>query len=294
MTSFKKPLIAIASAVALVTTMLVASPANAAIVGISGGDYGVGAIDGVTAVNAVTLPVPSDNLINAADVLTIAVSSAAAGSTVTVTATNAKIVTSLATSAVPVTTVNGLSSTSISTGTGTTATLYVYTTSTSGGSVAVTADSNTTTYYVKGSAGPAYNLLASVPTVAGLGVAVPFTATVTDVFGNQVTGATITTTVLRGTVTTGLTWDAADKRYEGVITTPDVSGVVNGLSQITVTDAVGLAKPIKEVSFSIVNADLPTQVAVLSADVIALKKAFNKLAKKYNKLVDKSKKVALK
>lgn len=294
MTSFKKPLIAIASAIALVTTMLVATPANAATVAISGGNWvTASATDGSTAVKAVTLSVPSDNSIDAADVLTISVSAATVGSTVVVSATNAKIVTALTTGSTTVTAGSGLSSASISTGTGTTATLYVYTTSISGGSVAVTADNNTTTYYVKGSAGPEYNLSVSVPTVAGLGVTVPFTATATDVFGNVVENATITTTILRGTVTTALAWDGTDKRYEGVITTPDTAGVINGISKITVTDVTGLAKPIKEVSFSVANADLATQVVVLSADVIALKKAHNKLAKKYNKLVKKSKRVAL-
>lgn len=295
MTSLKKPLIAIASAVVLATTTLMAAPASAATVAISGGNWvTASATDGTTAAKAVTLPVPADNSVDAPDVLTIAVSAAVAGSTVTATATNAKIVTALATASAPVTAAAGAATASVPTGTGTTATIYVYTTTTSGGSVAVTADGNTTTYYVKGSAGAAYALTASVPTVAGLGVAVPFTATVADVFGNAVENATITTSVLRGSVTTALAWDATDKRYEGAITTPTVAGTVNGISTISATDVTGLAKAVKEVSFSIAAADLATQVTTLSADVVAktaeissLKAKYNSLVKKYNKKVAK-------
>ena len=127
-----------------------------------------------------------------------------------------------------------------------------------------------------------------------LGSDVDFTATATDVFGNAVENAAITTTLLRGTVKTALTWNSTDKLYKGVITAPATAGAVAGIANISATDVTGLAKAVKEVSFSIAAADLAAQVTILNANNAALKADYNKLAKKYNKLVKKSKRVALK
>jgi hypothetical protein len=193
----------------------------------------------------------------------------------------------------------GVASVEINTGSGTTATFYAFTTKTTTGSVVVTAGGSSSTYYLKGVAGPAYNLSVSVPTVAGLGSDVDFTATATDVFGNAVENAAITTTLLRGTVKTALTWNSTDKLYKGVITTPATAGTVAGIATISATDVTGLAKAVKEVSFSIAAADLATQVATLSAllakaqaDAAKANKKFNRLAKRWNK-ANPNKKVKL-
>lgn len=293
MTSFKKPLIAIASAVALVTTALVAAPANAAV----SAAVTVGVTDVATTSQVSTTPatptVPSDNKVDLADTVKFIVT-VAANTVVSATATDAKIVTTLDATDAAVTAAAGSTTFSGNSGSGTTVTFYAFTTKTTTGSVVVSTGGSTATYYLKGVAGPAYTLATSVPTVAGLGVDVDFTATVTDVFGNAVTGATISTTVLRGTVKTALTYDATDKRYEGVITTPTVAGAVAGIATISATDVAGFAKTVKEVSFSIAAADLATQVTTLSADVAAktaeiasLKAQYNALVKKYNKKVAK-------
>lgn len=292
MTSLKKPLIAIASAVALVTSALVAAPANAAIsAALTVNNVAVTAA--ATTADPVLLPVPADNSVDAADALKVVVT-VAANTTVSASATGVKLASALATVSAPVAASAGSATFSANSGSGTTVTFYAFTTSTTAGSVVVTVGGDSTTYVVKGTAGAAYTLITSVPTVAGLGVDVDFTATVADVFGNAVTNATITTSVLRGTVKTALTYDATDKRYEGVITTPTVAGAVAGISKITATDVAGLAKATTEVPFSIAAADLATQVATLSADVAAktaeiesLKAKYNALVKKYNKKVAK-------
>lgn len=288
MTSLTKPLIAIASAVALVTTALVVSPANAAITAsVTGATSGSG-----TVASPYVLNVPADNVVDT-EALTIAVT-VAANTNVTAAATGVKLLTALDTATTDVNSASGSATFSANSGTGTTVTFYAFTTSTTAGSVVVTVGGDTTTYAVKGAAGSAYNLSTVVPTVAGLGVDVDFTATATDVFGNAVENATITTSVLRGTVKTALTWDATDKRYEGVITTPAVAGAVAGIAKIVATDVAGLAKAKTESSFSIAAADLATQVVTLSAavaakdaEIKALKAKYNSLAKRYNKHVSK-------
>jgi hypothetical protein len=293
MNSFKKISIATVSAIALVATAIMAVPANASVVAA----VTVGVTDVATTSKVATTPatptVPSDNKVDLADTVKFVVT-VPTGTIVRATATESKLVTVLDAADAPVPASAGAASVEINTGSGTTATFYAFTTKTTAGSVVVTAGGSSSTYYLKGLAGPAYNLSVSVPTVAGLGSDVDFTATASDVFGNAVENATITTTLLRGTVKTALTWNSTDKLYKGVITTPATAGAVAGLANISATDVTGLAKAVKEVSFSIAAADLATQVAILSADNAKLKADYNKLAKKFNKKVKKSKRVALK
>jgi hypothetical protein len=293
MNSFKKISIAAVSAFALVASAIMTVPANASVVAA----VTVGVTDVSTTSKVATTPatptVPSDNKVDLADTVKFVVT-VPTGTIVRATAADAKLVTALDAVGAEVPASAGAASVEINTGSGTTATFYAFTTKTTAGSVVVTAGGSSSTYHLKGLAGPAYNLSASVPTVAGLGSDVDFTATATDVFGNAVENATITTTLLRGTVKTALTWNSTDKLYKGVITTPATAGTVAGLANISATDVTGLPKAVKEVSFSIAAADLATQVAILSADNAKLKADYNKLAKKFNKKVKKSKRVALK
>jgi hypothetical protein len=298
MNSFKKVSLAAISAVALVASAMIAVPANASIVAA----VTVGSTDVATTSKVSTTPatptVPSDNKVDLADTVKFVVT-VPTGTVVRASATDAKLVTALDAVGAEVPASAGAASVEINTGSGTTATFYAFTTKTTAGSVVVTAGGSSSTYYLKGLAGPAYNLSVSVPTVAGLGSDVDFTATATDVFGNTVENATITTTLLRGTVKTALTWNSTDKLYKGVITTPATAGAVAGLANISATDVTGLAKAVKEASFSIAAADLATQVATLSAllataqaDAAKANNRFNKLAKRWNK-ANPNKKVKL-
>jgi hypothetical protein len=286
MNSFKKISIAAVSAFALVASAVMTVPANASV----SAAVTVGVTDVATTSKVVTTPatptVPSDNKVDLADTVRFIVT-VPTGTVVRATATDAKLVTALDAVGAAVPASAGAASVEVNTGSGTTATFYAFTTKTTTGSVVVTAGGSSSTYYLKGVAGPAYNLSVSVPTVAGLGSDVDFTATATDVFGNVVENATITTTLLRGTVKTALAWNSTDKLYKGVITTPATAGTVAGISTISATDVAGLAKAVKEASFSVVAADLATQVATLTASLATAQAALAKATKKYNKLARK-------
>jgi hypothetical protein len=189
-----------------------------------------------------------------------------------------------------------VSTATIPTGTGTTADVYVYTTTTETGTIAVTANGNTTTYYVKGTAGPAYNLAVVAPAVANLGATAEVTATVTDVFGNAVTDATISSVVIRGSIGS-FSYDSTDKRYEATLTAPTTAGTTVIANTITASAVAGLAKPATEVVSNISVADLAGQVAALQAQLDAVKKKavdnrkkYNSLAKQWNKKFPKAKK----
>jgi hypothetical protein len=265
MTSIKKPLIAIASAVALVGSVLIAGPANAATATLTV-DGSAPATTGASSATAIALPVPADNIVNAADALKIALTNVATNSNVVVSATNARVVTSLTNAKSD----SGSNSLTVSTGTGTTADLFVFTTTTATGSVTVTANNVTTTYFVKGTAGTAYNLSVRAPATVNIGGTAELTATVTDVFGNEVTNATISAVIIRGTVTS-FSYDSTDKRYESTLTVPSSAGTTVISHTITASAVTGLAKPVTEVISTIVAADLAGRVTALQAELDAVK-----------------------
>jgi hypothetical protein len=195
MTSIKKPFIAIAAAVALAATAFVA-PASAATTALTVNATTV-ATAPTTAANAVALPVPADNSVDAVDALKISLTGVTTGSNVVATATDALLLTTLT----GATAASGSSSVSIATGTGTTADIFVFTKTTKTGSVVVTADGVTTTYYVKGTAGALNNIKLDAPT-AGLGTTAKVTVTGTDVFGNVVSGSAVALQVVSSTSST--------------------------------------------------------------------------------------------
>lgn len=296
MTSFKKPLIAIVSAVALATTSLLALPANAATTALTVNAVTVTPAPTTTA-NAVSLPVPADNTVDATDVLKIALTSVVAGSTVTATATDALLLTSLT----GATASSGSATLSIPTGTGTTADIFVFTKTTKTGTVAVTADGVTTTYFVKGTAGALNTIVLSAPTAA-LGTTAKVTVAGSDVFGNVVSGSIVALQVVGSTATNtySIISDATG------VATKDLTGLAVGsydlIATATVATAVtGLTAPLgfirgnlKVVDLAALVAEKDAQLAIAlgkvsaaEAKYAALVKRFNALATQYNKKVKK-------
>ena len=307
MTSLKKPLIAIASAVVFATTAFIAAPANAAVT-TTLTIAGSAATGGTTEATAIALPVPADNKVDSVDVLDVALAGITAGDVVTVVATDATLVTTLDATDARVTATSGVTTLNIATGTGTTAGFKVYTKTTKVGKVVVTVGTATpVTYYVKGTAGALNAIALSAPTAA-LGTTAKVTATGTDVFGNSVSGATVALQVISGTATntyslttaadgtavkelTGLSVDNYD-----LIATATVATAVTGLNaplgfvkgQLKVVDLAGLvaAKDAELAVAAATIADLKVQIAALKAAEI---KKYNTLAAKWNKKFPKAK-----
>ena len=287
MTSLKKPLIAIASAVALVASAILAVPANATV----SAEVTVGATDVATTAKLITTPatptVPADNKVELADTVKFIVT-VANNTVVTATATDAKLVSALHTTDTPVGASSGSASISGNSGSGTTVTFYAFTTKASTGSVVVSTGGSSTTYYVKGVAGSAYNLSVVAPRVSNLSATAPVSATVTDVFGNAVTDASISSVVIRGAIG-DFSYVDADKVYKATFTAPANAGEAIVESKITVTAVTGLPKPVDSVVYKISVGDLAEQVAALTSKLTKAEKKFNKLAKKWNKKFPKNK-----
>jgi len=198
MNSFKK--IALAMVAAMTLGTIVATPASAAVMTVAVSLDSVANTTASAIATPASLPVPADNSVDAADALKF-VATVDTGTNVSVTATNATIVSALHTSAAPVGATSGSSSLTVATGTGTTATFYVYTKTTAIGTVVINNQGTTLTYYVQGTAGKINTLLVSAPTSGAAGTKQDITVTATDTFGNKVSGKSITATVFAATAT---------------------------------------------------------------------------------------------
>jgi hypothetical protein len=289
MNSFKKVSLIIAAA--LTSTMLVSPVANANAGTVTLTVAGSAATGGTVVGTPVSLPVPADNSIDAADALKIAVTSLDTGTVVSAVATNATIVPALATASAPVTASSGSSTLSVSTGTGNSADFYVYTKSTAVGTVSITRAGTTTVYYVQGQAGALNSIALSAPTSGAAGTVATLKVTGYDVFGNPKGGATINTLVSSNGVatTTSLTTDTATATLgtkEQSVTLP-ASGSVVVTAYATVAAAVtGLTAPVGAVNATITVRDLAGELAAKVAELAVANAAL--AAEKAGRAADKA------
>jgi hypothetical protein len=273
MNSFKK--ISLIIAAALTSTMLVAPTAQANSGTVTLTVAGSAATGGTVVTTPVSLPVPADNSIDAADALKIAVTSVDTGTVVTAVAVNATIVPALAATGSAVTASSGTSTLSIATGTGTSADFYVYTKSTAVGSVSITRAGTTTVYYVQGTAGALNSITLTAPASAAAGTSQVLKVSGFDVFGNLKGGATINTLVSSSgsALASALTTDTATATLgtkEQTVTIP-ATGSVTVVAYATVATAVtGLATPVGSVSATIVVRDIAAELAAKNAEVASL------------------------
>jgi hypothetical protein len=270
MNSFKKSAVVIAAA--LTGSVLAILPAQAASTALSVGGSSVST--GTVASNPTVLPVPADNSVDSADALKIAITGLDTGTVVTASATNASIVPALATVSAPVTASAGTSTLSISTGTGTTADFYVFTKTVNPGTIVVTVGGNTTTYYVKGSAGAAYNLSVVGADTAAISTVSKVYAKTTDIFGNPVVTTTPTVSAINATLGSVSVSDTATGTFVFDLTAPAVAGTAALSVAITATDVAGFAPAVKTVTkfASVTNpadalASLNAQLAQAKADL---------------------------
>ena len=266
MNSFKK--IAVAVVAAMTMTTLVATSASAATTTLTVGGSSVST--GLAASNPVVLPVPADNKVELADTLKIAITGMDTGTVVSAVATNASIVTALHTDAAPVNASAGSASLSINTGTGNTAELYVFTKTTATGSVVVTMGGNTTTYYVKGSAGSAYNLSVVAADTANVSSINKVYVKTTDAFGNPVVTTTPTITVIGATASSVSVSDTATGTFVFDLTAPATVGNAAFTAAITATDVTGLAAAAKSATKFIAITSVADALALANAQIASL------------------------
>jgi hypothetical protein len=247
---------------------IVATPASAATTTLTVGGSSVST--GTTAANPVVLPVPADNSVDSADALKIAVTGLDTGTVVSAVASNASIVPALATVATPVTAAAGTSSLSINTGTGTTADFYVFTKTVNAGTVVVTIGGNVTTYYLKGSAGSAYNLSVVAADTANVSSINKVYVKTTDAFGNPVVTSTPAITVIGATAGSVSVSDTATGTFVFDLTAPATVGNAAFTAAITATDVVGLAAAAKSATKFVAITSIADALALANAQIASL------------------------
>jgi len=306
-----KKLIALAAAAALALTGLVATPATSAV-----GPFSVAvstniAGTGLTAANAYTVLIPTQDVLRAegvgATITTIRVES-----TTPITTDNVRVVTTGGVKVITKSAFDALTATTRKTTSGSAdataasvagnAVFYVYSTSTTAGTATVSSSSGSTTFYVKGTTPSPYNVVAkSAPATAATGVDTVVDFTVTDAFGNAIEEDITAVITKVGPVTLSnpakISWDTDRKTmyasFAGSATgSASINveiGAANGATKVT---AFGTPKTV--FFTTAVGGTQAELVTSLTAQVAALTADYNALAAKYNKLVKKSKRVALK
>ena len=259
----RKSLISSLLAGGLLLSLIGATPANAnPIVALS--------INGVVISTAsvsstpASVTVPSDNSVDAVDAVRFSLSNVGTGTTVTVAATNSFIVPALSTTLNPVRSNSGVTSANYNVGTGTTSEFFAYTRSTGLGTITITNGGSTFTFYIRGTAGPAY-------TIAYTPNAKPFTSTlvkqsvkVSDVFNNAVTGVTPALSLINLTSTTP-TSSNADGVSEFTLTYPSAAGKSALSVSIPAVDVLGFDPAVKAISTFIDVTDASGEIAAAIA-----------------------------
>ena len=274
MNSFKK--IALAMVAAMTMSTLVATSASAAPMSVTSvKKAGSTTTLGTAATTPITLPVPSDNSVDTADTVEFVVT-VDTGTVVSVVATNAFVIPAVATSTAPVTASSGAATWSQNVGTGTTATFYVYTKTTAIGSVAITNGGTTTTYYVQGTSDKINSLTVTGVDAAPAGTSVTVTIGAVDVFGNKLSGKSISAiangaTLDTATVTTGsglTNFGTAEVKFVAPATGP-VTIVAYAASADMGTAVTGFSTPSSSAVKVIAVTDLSAQVKDLTAQLAA-------------------------
>ena len=292
MKSFKKIALGLVAAMALST--IIATPASAAPMSVTSVKKGATA-GGVTtwtttalgtaAGTPITLTVPADNSVDAADVVEFVVT-VDTGTAVSVVTANASVIAAVATVAAPVTAASGSSSWSQNVGTGTTATFYVFTKTSAVGTVTITNGGTTLTYYVQGTVGKINSLTLTGVDSAAAGTAVALTATAYDVFGNKISGKGLTAiangaalTATTGTTGTGLTdFGSVDFKFTAPATGPVTVVAYATTSTDVEAEVTGFNTPKSSVVKIVGVRDLAAELAAEKAAHDATKAAAAKAA----------------
>jgi hypothetical protein len=268
---FKKKITAIVLSLGIGSTFFVSPPAFAnAVITLT--------VNGVniTTANVSSTPaivsVPSDNQIDAVDALKFSLSGIVSGTSVSVTSQNAFIVSNLSTTLSPVTSASGTTSANFNVGTGTTADFFAYTKSSGLGTITVSNSGSTFTYYIRGTAGPAYNLSFTPLATASTSTIVRYSARITDVFGNVVVGVTPSLSQINLSSTTP-TSSNSEGNSEFTITYPSTPGRSALSISIAAIDVAGLPAAVRQSSSFIdvvdASAALATEKAGRAADKAA-------------------------
>lgn len=301
--TIKKLAIALSIALAATTLPVLAASANTQTLTVAGAS----ASGGTTAATAVALPVPGDT-VTSSNALSISVSGVAAGTTVSATATNAFLLTTLT----GATNASGSAAVTVNASTSGSVELFVFTKTTAVGSVVVTVGNTATTYYVKGTAGDVVKVALSAPASGLAGSTQSVVVSAFDRYDNAKASGTVNLVVnSNGVVTAPTATTGAGGTTSYVVTMPSTGSVTviafaassSATAVIAVTQPRNFEAELAQALLELANERAAhnatkAQLASVSAELDALKlqivtdkdlsaKEVRKLKWQYNNLVKK-------
>ncbi len=242
----------------LLISLIGAAPANAnpvVALSVNGVAITTANVSGSPAV----IPVPADNSVDAPDAVRFSLTSVTAGTTVTVSTTNAFIIPALSTTLNPVRSASGVNSAAYNVGTGTTSEFFAYTRSTGLGVVTITNGGSTFTYYLRGSAGAAHTISYTPNENPFTSTFVKQSVSIKDIFGNPVSGVIPTISLINLTSTTP-TASNAEGVSEFTVTYPATPGRSALSIGIPAVDVVGLTPAIRSIATFIDVVDATSEI----------------------------------
>ena len=254
----RKSIISSLLAGGLLISLIGATPANAIPVvalSVNGVAITTANVSGSPAV----IPVPADNSVDAPDAVRFSLTSVTAGTTVTVTTTNAFIIPVLSTTLNPVRSASGVNSAAYNVGTGTTSEFFAYTRSTGLGVVTITNGGSTFTYYLRGSAGAAHTISYTPNENPFTSTFVKQSVSIKDIFGNPVSGVTPTVSLINLTSTTP-TASNAEGVSEFTVTYPATPGRSALSIAIPAVDVAGLTPAVRSIATFIDVVDATSEI----------------------------------
>lgn len=255
----------------------------------------VSATGGTTSATAIALPVVEGN-VTASNALSISVSNVASGTTVSATATNAVLLSTLT----GATAASGSATLTVNASTSGSVELFVVTKTSGVGSVVVSVNNTQTTYFVKGTAGALSKVALAAPATGLAGSTQSVVVSATDQYANAKGGSVNLLVNTNGVITTATVTTGAGGTVSHVVTLP-VSGSVivtafAASSSATATIAVTQPRNVEAelatalASVATLTANLATANASLATATTAnadLAKQLRKVKWQYNVLVKK-------
>lgn len=254
----RKSIISSLLAGGLLISLIGATPANA-IPAVALSVNGVAITTANVSGSPAVIPVPADNSVDAPDAVRFSLTSVTAGTTVTVTTTNAFIIPVLSTTLNPVRSASGVNSAAYNVGTGTTSEFFAYTRSTGLGVVTITNGGSTFTYYLRGSAGAAHTISYTPNENPFTSTFVKQSVSIKDIFGNPVSGVTPTVSLINLTSTTP-TASNAEGVSEFTVTYPATPGRSALSIAIPAVDVAGLTPAVRSIATFIDVVDATSEI----------------------------------
>jgi hypothetical protein len=278
--------IAVVTALTTATLSVLPAQANTQTLTVAG----AAANGGTTVATAIALPVPADTTVSASNVLSISISGLANGTTVSATATKALLVSTLSSA----TAASGSATLVVNASGSAPVELFVFTKTSEVGSITVSVNNTTATYYVKGTAGAVTKVGLAAPATGLAGSTQSVVVSAFDIFNNAKSQGNVNLVInTNGVITTTTVTTTASGTVSHVVTLPSTGSVtVTAFAASSSATAIIAVTQPRNVEAELATAlaavaKLTTDLATANTAKADADKSLRKLKWQYNTLVKK-------